>query len=61
MSLIFFLKPHYAPLRAEMPAVARTKKSKRKFFNKELVALRQRQKQEKESILTLILDWFLED
>jgi hypothetical protein len=61
MSLLFFLKPCYAPLRAEMPSPAKTKKSKRKFFNKELIALRLRQKQEKESILTLILDWFLDE
>lgn len=61
MSLIFFLKPCYAPLRAIQQPPKRTKKAKKKYFNKELIALRERQKEEKDSILTLILKWFIED
>ena len=61
MSLLLFLKPTYAPLRAIRPPVVKTKKAKRKFFNKELIALRKRQKDEKESVLTIILKWFIDE
>jgi hypothetical protein len=59
--LMFFLKPCYAPLRAIRQPPKPTVKAKKKYFNKELIALREKQKQEKEGILTLILRWFIED
>lgn len=59
--ILFFLKPCYAPLRAEMPPKRAAKKAKKKYFDAEMGALKERQKQEKESLLTLILNWFTDE